>query len=98
MPRSVELHPAAERELERAQDWYFARSPEAAFHFNDRIWNSIEAIRRNPDLFAPFYRDHRRAVVVKFPYLIIFRVTPDCIRVIAVAHAKRKSLYWRNRQ
>jgi toxin ParE1/3/4 len=96
--RSVELHPAAEHELQRAQDWYAARSAQAAFHFNDRVWNTISAIQRNAELFAPFYRDYRRAVVVKFPYLIIFRIADDVIRVLAIAHGKRKSLYWRRRQ
>lgn len=96
--RRVEIHPAAVRELERAQDWYLERNPEAAFRFNDRVWNSIAAVQRNPEIFAPFFRDFRRVVVVKFPYLVIFRLVGDVVSVVAVAHAKRKSLYWSRRR
>ncbi len=34
---------------------------------------------------------------MRFPYSIIFRVDSDRIYVIAVAHAKRRPGYWKDR-
>jgi len=36
----------------------------------------------------------RRALVQRFPYAIGFEIHADQIRVLAVAHAKRRPLYW----
>ncbi len=41
-------------------------------------------------LKAPF----RRHLLPKFPYSIIYAIEPDHIRIIAVAHSKRKPGYW----
>lgn len=39
----------------------------------------------------------RRALMQRFPYAIDFEAHPDGIRVLAVAHAKRRPLYWLGR-
>ncbi|MBU2591401.1 MAG: type II toxin-antitoxin system RelE/ParE family toxin [Nitrospinae bacterium] len=44
-------------------------------------------------LKAPF----RGCLLPKFPYLIIYSVEPDHIRIIALAHTKRKPGYWLSR-
>jgi hypothetical protein len=36
----------------------------------------------------------RKAVLEQFPYLIAFEVDADRVLVLAVAHAKRRPLYW----
>jgi hypothetical protein len=38
-----------------------------------------------------------RAVVPRFPYVVAFEVHPEVILVLAVAHAKRRPLYWLTR-
>jgi hypothetical protein len=40
------------------------------------------------------YRRHR---VRRFPYLVFYAVAPEEIRVVAIAHAKRRPGYWRDR-
>jgi hypothetical protein len=39
----------------------------------------------------------RRALLTRFPYAIVFVVQPEEIRVLAVAHAKRRPQYWLSR-
>jgi plasmid stabilization system protein ParE len=39
----------------------------------------------------------RRAVVSRFPYVIAFHADADRALVLAVAHAKRRPLYWLTR-
>jgi toxin ParE1/3/4 len=46
----------------------------------------------------PLYRlGMRRYVMAVFPFSIVYRVIPGELQVYAVAHAKRRPLYWRNR-
>lgn len=39
----------------------------------------------------------RRALLTRFPYGVVFMELPSSIRVIAVAHAKRRPNYWLDR-
>lgn len=57
------------------------------------IQNIAEAPFRYRILKPPF----RRYLLPKFPYSIMYSIEPDHIRVIAVAHNKRKHGYWSNR-
>jgi hypothetical protein len=35
-----------------------------------------------------------KAIIKRFPYLVAFEVHPDHALVLAIAHAKRRPLYW----
>jgi toxin ParE1/3/4 len=39
----------------------------------------------------------RRFVLRRFPFTIVYREAAQGIEVIAVAHAKRRTAYWRGR-
>jgi len=39
----------------------------------------------------------RRALLPRFPYAAVFMELPSEIRILAVAHAKRRPKYWLNR-
>jgi plasmid stabilization system protein ParE len=39
----------------------------------------------------------RRSPVPRFPYYVAYMEEPDAIRVLAVAHTRRRPLYWRRR-
>ena len=39
----------------------------------------------------------RRALLARFPYALVFLVWEDEVRVLAVAHAKRRPGYWLSR-
>jgi plasmid stabilization system protein ParE len=38
-----------------------------------------------------------RVLFRRYPYAIIYRVLPDRIEILAIAHARRRPGYWRNR-
>jgi plasmid stabilization system protein ParE len=40
----------------------------------------------------------RRRLVRRFPYLVFYVVASDHVRVVAIAHAKRRPGYWRDRE
>lgn len=41
--------------------------------------------------------DLRFVKLRSFPYLVLYRVGPDRVEIIAVAHAKRRPGYWEDR-
>ena len=45
-----------------------------------------------------FSKRLRRILVRRFPYGLVYRVEPDAIFIVAVAHLRRRPGYWRRRQ
>jgi hypothetical protein len=42
--------------------------------------------------------DVRWWLVKRFPYSVLYRIRDDHIRILAIAHQKRRSFYWRRRR
>ena len=87
----------AERELVDAADWYFFQRPGLDLEFLGEVNSVIERIKDNPALFPVVKGSVRRAVVSRFPYLVLFRLLQDSIQVIAIFHAKRNPRAWLKR-
>ena len=99
----LELHPEARAELRSAALWYderrsglgdeFIAEVSAAFV---RIGDATESYPAWPGTRAadPLIR---KATVQRFPYLIAFEKHQQHLLVLAVAHAKRRPLYWLTR-
>jgi len=46
----------------------------------------------------PVYTENtRRHALPRFPYAVVFQEKEDILLVIAVAHAKRRPVYWKQR-
>ena len=93
----VDFHPEAAAELEDSADWYGERSPSAAQNFAVAVDLAIAKICQDPDRFTWVDDVHQSCSVMKFPFQIVYRKDSDRITVIAVAHATRRSRFWRNR-
>jgi toxin ParE1/3/4 len=93
----IEFHPAAIREAAKSRRWYARQSPSAAAGFDAELDSAVERIQENPDLFAHHLRGTRRYLMHRFPFVVVYRLFPDRIQVIAVAHGRRKPDYWRRR-
>jgi plasmid stabilization system protein ParE len=93
----VEYFPEAIREIEDAFDWYLERSPRAAEAFLHEVDRAIALIATSPQVWPFFEAGTKRYVLTKFPYSLIYREEIDRIRIVAVAHHKRRPLYWRSR-
>jgi len=52
----------------------------------------------NPLLGAAFRSARRRYILRRFPYSIIYQVTTEELRILAVAHHKRRPGYWAKRK
>ena len=98
MPRvKVEFHPAAEEETLAAAEWYRGRSPKAAEAFLAELDGAVRRIAEGPAVWATYIDDTRRVVLRRFPFSIVYRFVPETVQVIALAHARRRPGYWRQR-
>ena len=87
----------AQAEYLDAQDWYRARSIQAALDFNAAVNEAIQRVADGPNRWPKYDRAHRFHIVAGFPYSVVYREDALCITVAAIAHASRKPGYWKNR-
>jgi toxin ParE1/3/4 len=92
------IHEAAETEMAEAASFYEAGTAGLGHAFLDDIEKSFERILADPEAFPIVGENVRQALSRRFPYSIFFAIeSADFIRVVAVAHQKRRPEYWRNR-
>jgi toxin ParE1/3/4 len=98
MSRLLSIHEVAEAEINEAADFYDIESPGLGSVFMDEIQRGIGSISEFPEA-APLVRGRvRKRPIPKFPYSMVYSVRPDEIRILAVAHQKRRPFYWRGRR
>ncbi len=93
------IHPAAEQELEDAFDFHLDIDGELARSFDKHYQNYRNLICNNPLLFNIREGAVRRANLhPRFgEYYIAYMIWHRNVVILAVAHAKRRPLYWRRR-
>jgi plasmid stabilization system protein ParE len=87
----------ARAEVRDAFEWYRERSPRAAARFLAEVERAMVLIREAPDVWPVFEEGTRRYVLSGFPYSVIYRVRGGSLQVVALAHHKRKPMYWQSR-
>lgn len=96
----VELHPEAEEELDGAASWYDDQRPGLGDELVAEVASTLTKVAASPEAFSAWpgaasdAGPIRRARVDRFPYLVAFELRPGRVRVLALAHAKRRPLYW----
>lgn len=91
------IDPAARDDIAAARDWYDAQRAGLGDAFVDEVNSSVGRFRNQPLMHQPVYRALRRAVVRRFPYLVIYRVAGDTVTVVAVPHAHSDPAGWQAR-
>jgi plasmid stabilization system protein ParE len=100
--KKLELTPEAGAELAEALAWYEGQRAGLAARF---VADFHAAATRACELPASFPRlldvpedlQIQRALLAQFPFALVFMELPQAVRVIAVAHAKRRPRYWLSR-
>jgi len=92
-----EFHPEAEQELVEAAAYYERNVTGLGERFGSEVRHAIERLLEYPAHGVPMDTDLRRIMVTRFPYFLIYSFTTDLLRVVAVAHARRRPGYWRSR-
>jgi toxin ParE1/3/4 len=96
----VELHPDAGVEFRSAALWYDEQRIGWGDEFISEISAALDRIGERPESFPtwPEFADRipliRKATIHRFPFVIAFEQHEQYVLVLAVAHAKRRPLYW----
>jgi plasmid stabilization system protein ParE len=91
------LHSRAADELRRIIEHYDEEQPGLGRDFVRQFDQVVELCRQHPNIGPIFAAPHRRLVLRRFPYNIIYRVDGDAIRIVAIAHQHREPSYWKDR-
>ena len=95
--RSIVVHPAVITESRAAVDWYRESSVSTARAFLVEIDRAISRIAERPQIWPQYTHGTQRYLLHRFPFFIVYRQTSVRIEVVAIAHAKRKPGYWKER-
>jgi plasmid stabilization system protein ParE len=88
---------AARADLADAVRWYDTHAPYVVPQFREALRTVLTRIAENPKQFPPALKNTRRALLRRFPYILVFRETRDALYVIAVFHTSRDPLVWKRR-
>lgn len=93
------LHPEAESDLREAAIHYRERAGNALVQaFFADFEHAMQLLLEHPLLGPQWLQGKRRLVLKHFPFSVIYTVTAQEIRVLAVAHQSRHPGYWKKRK
>ena len=96
--KPIVIHSEAQKEIDATFEFYEGKRPDLGFEFVEEVERAIKLFQQLPKLHPRLSTtEYRRCVLKRFPYLIFYREMDDAVRVMAVAHAKRKPGYWLDR-
>ncbi len=97
MSRTVRFRVEALSEYEDAADWYEQQRTGLGDDYVAEVESVIARISANPLLHAKVYGDVRKAVVKRFPYIVLYLVEPTEIVIVSVFHTSRNPDVWKSR-
>lgn len=90
--------PLALAELHDAATFYALKANvELGLAFVAEFERTARLVFANPLLGTVFRGTRRRYLLRRFPYSIIYQVTVEELRILAVAHHRRRPGYWADR-
>lgn len=94
---SYTFHQSAELELVDAARYYEARSQGLGRAFLAEVDRAVVQVLTLPLAGEAVLGEVRRKMLRRFPYSLFYAVEPDRVVFLAVAHQKRRPLYWSGR-
>jgi plasmid stabilization system protein ParE len=98
MSRVLRFDAAAERELNEAVDFYDLESPGLGDVFLAEVEHALTQVDAFPEAAQPLRDRVRRRLVHTFPYALLYSLRTDEVRILAVAHQRRRPFYWEDRR
>jgi toxin ParE1/3/4 len=97
--KPIRVEPEAKQELAAAVAWYEQRREGLGRELLAEVDAVLAAMARSPSRFPLYPRvapnlGVRRAAARRFPYSIAFIELASVIRVLAIAHERRRPGYW----
>ncbi len=97
MTRQVRVRPEAEEDLEEAAAWYEQQRLGLGGEFLDEVLGTFRKMSEQPASYPVLHRDTRRALTLRFPFGVHYRLQEGDVVVIAVMHGSRSPRRWKQR-
>lgn len=91
------VHDAAEYELWQAIEYYESIRSGLGMDLINDVQFAMAAIQESPDLWPKRKHNTRIKLLNRFPFGIYYLELTETIWIVAYAHLKRRSYYWRSR-
>jgi plasmid stabilization system protein ParE len=94
----VVFHPEAAQEYVEALLWYGERGVQLREAFEQEVARALRLIVASPERWPRYGSRHRRLLVRRFPYMLVYLREGSRLWIVAVAHGHRRPGYWRRRR
>jgi plasmid stabilization system protein ParE len=92
------VSPEADRELTEAAVYYAREGGrELGLAFVAEFERTVSLLCQHPTMGAEWRKSRRRFPLRRFPYSVIYYLHDEDLRVIAIAHHRRRPGYWSDR-
>lgn len=96
--KTIEVHRLAQRDFDRAIQYFRQHGIKNASQFIDAVSESWERIRLNPKIGSSIYRKFRFVKVPGYRYTVYYQELSDYESLVyAIAHDHRRPGYWLGR-
>ncbi|MBS0442022.1 MAG: type II toxin-antitoxin system RelE/ParE family toxin [Proteobacteria bacterium] len=95
---NVDILPEAEAEFREAFLWYHERSPLAADAFRVEVFDKIDGLADDADIWPIDENGIHFRLLGRFPYTVHYDLAGELVTVLAVAHQRRAPGYWSGRK
>ncbi len=98
MSRFYSLNNSAKRELREAAAYYESQSKGLGLAFTETVEREVDRLVEFPESAPVLGFEIRAKAIPRFPYTLYYRwMRERGLRVLAVAHQKRRPMYWLDR-
>lgn len=91
------FRPEVRDELDEAYSWYESQELGLGDDFLEQVDEALDRICQMPESYPAVYRDVRRTMIRRFPYIIYYRIVSSRVIVTAVFHGRRNPKAWQTR-
>jgi plasmid stabilization system protein ParE len=93
----IVIYEDARRDIIEIAKWYDLQAVGLGGKFENYLGKTIERLTTHPKAFGFLYKDVRKILVDKFPYLIFYRIKEHVVHIYGVMHTKRKPATYKKR-
>ena len=80
----ISIEEDAKFDIAEGYDWYSKISQKVSDSFLFQIKQTLDYLEENPFLFQQVYKDYRQVPVKKFPFVIIYKVANESVKVYRI--------------
>lgn len=97
MSRFASFNSLAEAELSEAVTYYELESSRLGAALLEIVEQAVAGLLEYPESGPVLRGSYRKRVLRRFPFSLIYRINGEEVRILAVAHHRRRPFYWSSR-